>query len=175
MKNNFIAALALAAMTIFGASAAQAASTYVETTIGGSFTSAHAADGIAYSAAIGKDFGGLRLEGEYMGSRSVNGSSIGAVNSNLGSVNLYVQPFKLGPVTPYVEGGVGYGDVESKSSGSGAVFNVGAGASLPLSQHFALDARYRLFLAEDLKFGATPSATEQYRAQVISAGLRYTF
>lgn len=175
MKNNFIAALALAAMTMFGASAAQAASTYVETGIGGSFTNAHAADGIVYSAAIGKDYGALRLEGEYVGSRTLNGSSVGAVNSNLGSINLYVQPFKLGPVTPFVEGGVGYGDVESRASASGAVFNLGAGASVPLSKHFSLDARYRLFLAEDLKFGPNPSATEQYRAQVVQAGLRYTF
>jgi opacity protein-like surface antigen len=174
MKRLFAAALAILTLSFAGASVANAASTYVEAGLGGSFTTGHA-DGLAYSVALGKDYGALRLEGEYVGSRTINGDAIGKVNSNLGNVNLYVQPFKLGPVTPFVNAGVGYGDIEDKSTQSGLIFNVGAGASLPLSPHWAAVGRYRVFLAEDVKFGATPTATEQYRAQIATLGLRYTF
>jgi opacity protein-like surface antigen len=174
MKKIFAAAFAFAAISLGLAGVAAAAPTYVELSGGGSF-SANSASGAVYGVALGKDFGALRLEGEYLGSRSVNGNAINSVNSNLGNVNLYVQPFKLGAVTPFVDAGIGYGSVEDRASQNGLVFNLGAGASVPISTKLALVGRYRYFLADNVTVGPTPALSKEYDASVVTVGLRYTF
>lgn len=135
-------------------------------------------DGVAYSAALGKDFGAIRAEVEYTGSRGANDDKLGDVASNLVSLNAYIEPITIAGVTPFVGAGVGYGQLYHGGvvgDRSGVVFNGTVGGSYNLTEKLAVVGQYRYNIAKDVEVLKAGGKTEAYRASVISAGVRYTF
>ena len=180
---KIIAVVAVAA-AMFAAGAASAApldflkGNYVEGSLGTDFVNdRHTSPN--FSVAIGKDLGMVRGELAYSGTRDANTNvKLGDVGTNLISANLYVQPVVIYGVTPYVEGGVGYGQVYNGGvvgRRDGVVFNVGVGASYPLTSDIDMVVGYRHYVAEDVKIRQTVALTEQYRSDAVTVGLRYTF
>lgn len=135
-------------------------------------------DGVAYSVAVGKDFGAIRSELEYTGSRGNNAGKLGDVASNLVSLNAYIEPVTVLGVTPYVGAGLGYGQLYHGGvvgDRSGVVFNGTVGASYNVTPKIAVVGQYRYNIAKDVEVLKAGGKTEAYRASTISAGLRYTF
>ncbi len=150
---------------------------YAQGTVGGQFQDQRN-DGVAYSAALGKDFGNIRAEVEYTGSRGANSGKVGDVASNLVSVNAYIEPITVLGATPYVGAGVGYGQLYHGGvvgDRSGVVFNGTAGVSYPLTEKLTVLGQYRYSIAKDVEVLKAGGKAEAYRASTASVGLRYAF
>jgi opacity protein-like surface antigen len=179
---KFIATLvAVATLAVAGSAAAAPldflAGNYVQGSVGGQFQD-NRADATSYSVAVGRDFGTVRVEGEYVAGRGSDNAKLGTVESNLGNINVFVEPVTVLGVTPFVGAGVGYGSLYGagvKGDRNGTVFNAQAGATYKLTKDIDLVGSYRYWLAADVDVQKAPKIVEQYRASTLSVGVRYTF
>jgi opacity protein-like surface antigen len=174
---KFLAPLAAIAALAIAGSAAAAPSNYVQGSVGGQFQ-ANRADATSYSAAVGRDFGTVRVEGEYVASRGSDNAKLGTVEANLGNVNVFVEPVTVYGITPFVGAGVGYGSLYGagvKGDRNGTVFNAQVGATYKLTPKLDVVGSYRYWLAADVDVQKAPKIVEQYRAETLSVGLRYSF
>lgn len=132
-------------------------------------------NGYAVTGGLGRSFGALRgeIEGSYRRSKVDQARGLGLVVEGNGDVsalsamaNIYFDPaLELGPVQPYVGGGVGVSRFRARNveavgvpgipplSGTetGFAWQLMAGVGLPLSEQATLTAGYRYFATPDVK------------------------
>lgn len=132
-------------------------------------------NGYAVTGALGRSFGALRgeVEGSYRRSKVDQARGLGVTVEGNGDVsalsamaNIYFDPaLELGPVRPYVGGGIGVSrfkarDVEAvgvpgippvSGTETGFAWQLMAGVGLPLSEKATLTAGYRYFATPDVK------------------------
>ena len=180
MKTIFATIAAVAAIAFAGAASAAPAPTgyYVQAGVGTNYQS-NRDTGIAYSAAVGKDFGLVRAEAEFIGTQGSDSNKFGNLASNLGNVNVYVQPTTVLGATPFVGGGIGYGQMYRRgvvsTNNNGIVFNASTGFSYPLTEKMTLVTQYRYFLANDTKYTKNAHTVDNYNSSVTTVGVRYAF
>jgi opacity protein-like surface antigen len=144
--------------------------------------------GVFTSVAVGRQLGyGLAAEGEFVYTdNDINTSSIDPALGNAsvktygGLANIMWAVTRLGPVIPYVGGGVGYGGVRYGLLGysrtdSGLLAQVKAGLSYPVSKRISLDLGYRyLFTPKDHLLDLYDVGVTT-RLHVVTAGVRVRF
>jgi opacity protein-like surface antigen len=177
---QFIATLAaVAAFAVAGSAAAASpvAGYYVQGSGGQNYQSDRDS-GTALSASFGKDFGKVRVEGEYLATRGTNSATLGDTAANLVNANVFYQPITFANITPFIGAGVGYGELFRSGvvgDQNGVVFNGTVGVSYPISGKLSAVLQYREFLANSIQFRKAPGNTDNYKASVATMGLRYTF
>ena len=162
--------------------------------------------GYAFSGAVGYEFKtdsplSFRAEGEVgyskdeidthnvVGTGVFNGGdAFGETTTFYGLVNGYID-YELGPITPFVSAGVGYGQLDFSGhgvtptgvvlndQGSGVAWQVGAGAAYSVTDTVKLDLGYRYFGIENAGVTATDATGSDvdYRAHQITLGIRKAF
>ncbi len=152
--------------------------------------------GYALSGAAGLDFGLIRLEGEVFFNRyALNDFEVGGVDNPAdgsfdtlaGMANVFVD-LPLAVVTPFVGGGVGYGDVNANDlefggvpllddSDSSFVYQLRAGFAFPLLPLTDMTLGYRYFVTEDLEMSNANGKVEleALKSHIFELGLRFSF
>jgi len=179
---KFIASLAaIAALAVAGSAAAAPSlnGVYVEGNIGSTFQ-ANRDNGTAFGVAVGKQFGPLRGEVEYLGTRGNDSKKLGDTASNLLNANVFVDsPKKVLGVTPFAGVGVGYGNLYHGGvvggAQNGAVFNGTVGVTYDVNPKLAIVTEYRGFLANSVDFRKAAGQTGNYAVGTATVGVRYTF
>jgi opacity protein-like surface antigen len=164
MKKIIASLAAVAAIAFAGAACANPLDTaaaavkgdYVQLS-GGSQFSDNFGGGATWSAAVGRDYGKVRAEVEYLGANIGHYGTAQTFN-----VNGYFQPVTVYGFTPYVGAGVGYGRVVNQDS---FLLNGTAGVSYPLTSHLKAVGEYRYVALEN----------DGQHTQAATLGLRYTF
>lgn len=159
-------------------------------------------NGYALTGALGRSFGALRgeIEGSYRRSKVDQARALGVVVEGKGEVsalsamaNIYFNPaLELGPVRPYIGGGVGVSrfrarDVEAvgvpgvpplSGTETGFAWQLMAGVGLPLSDQTTLSAGYRYFATPDVKANVASLGSVEVDGlglHVGEIGLRFRF
>ncbi len=134
----------------------------------------------AFGVAGGYDYGKIRFEGELLrlDTGSNGGGRIGQVQTDVLFLNAYYEPFSLDPLTPYLGVGVGYGWSSGsgvRGSGDGFIFNIGGGVSYAIDKSWSLNAGYRYLFSDEIEVRPNRGRSEDFRAHLLSAGVRYSF
>ncbi len=153
--------------------------------------------GFLLSGAAGLDFGLIRIEGEILYNRyelddlefaGADESADGGFSTLAGMANLFLDlPTPIG-ITPFVGGGVGYGEASANDiefngssllddSDTGLVYQARAGlafAILPLTD-LTLGYRYLVIDGIDLSDGAVELEDDDLKSHVFELGLRISF
>lgn len=153
--------------------------------------------GFLLSGAVGMDFGLVRFEGEILYNRydlddlefaGADRSADGGFSTLAGMANVFLDiPTPIG-VTPFVGGGIGYGEASANDiefsgsdllddSDSGLVYQARAGlafAILPLTD-LTLGYRYLVIDGIDLSDGSVQLKDDDLQSHVFELGLRVTF
>jgi opacity protein-like surface antigen len=158
-------------------------------------TNVHLQAGFFGSGALGYSFkNGVAMEVEGLYSRN-NGDTKGAFGVDSagetygGMGNLLYAITQVGPVVPYVGGGIGYGVVRYSSSGystddSGFMWQARAGVSGDLGRNMRWDIGYRYLQSPEYKLSGSAtvlgtsvsgSAKLDTHTHVIAAGFRQRF
>lgn len=159
-------------------------------------------DGYAFTGAVGRSFGVLRgeIEASYRQSNVGEARGLGLAVEGDGDVsalsamaNLYLDPsFTLGPLKPYVGGGIGVSrfranDVEAvgvpglgpvSASETGFAWQLMAGVGFALSEQATLTAGYRYFATPDVETDVDPFGEvdiEGLGLHAVEVGLRFGF
>jgi opacity protein-like surface antigen len=87
---------------------------------------------------------------------------------------------RLGPVVPYVGGGVGYGGVRYEVPGysltdSGLLAQIKAGLSYPISRKISLDLGYRYLFTPKLHLTYYYDVGVTTQLHIVTAGVRVRF
>lgn len=130
--------------------------------------------------AIGHDFRGWRLEGEYLNSYQTSnaGGTIGDVKGNFLFINGYVEPWTWYGFKPFVTAGIGYNWLSgtgTTGTKNGLAYNVGAGVSYSLSPVWTLSVDYRYITTDKKSVVNNAGNDERYVGNAVMGGLRYTF
>lgn len=124
------------------------------------------------SVAAGRDWGAFRGEVAYDSLTDVGDFR---QTGRILSVNGYLEPVTIGPVTPYLTGGIGYGQIRSVGfSEDGVIANAGAGASWALTDNWAVNAEWRTYFTGDVR-ERIKGGTDNFSTDVVSVGVRYRF
>lgn len=133
-------------------------------------------DNTALSAAVGLDFGSVRLEGEFLNLDSGKGGKTSDINAM--AVNVLAEPVKIGSFVPYVGVGAGYALMEGQAirdNKDGIFYNVLLGASYDITDTWALTAGYRYMVSADQRVTRNDGTADDFTQHVYTAGFRYTF
>jgi opacity protein-like surface antigen len=172
------------------------AEVYIGSGVGG--TASGSADGVSVSVdpkagvftsiAVGRQLGyGLAVEGEFVYTNNViNTSSLDpyidnpSATSYGGLGNIMWAITRLGPVVPYVGGGVGYGGVRYEVPGysltdSGLLAQIKAGLSYPISRKISLDLGYRYLFTPKLHLTYYYDVGVTTQLHIVTAGVRVRF
>lgn len=181
MKTLFASLAAVAALSVAGAAAAGPLDVlkpdYVQGSVGVQKQS-NRDDGTAFSVTAGRDLGAVRAEVEYATSNGAGSKTLGEVEADTVSLNLYYDLQPVRGITPFVGAGVGYADLDGAGvvgDSTGAIWNFAAGASYTVRPNLDLVAQYRYNIANDIEVRKGVGKVEKYRAGVASIGVRYTF
>lgn len=216
--NNVLAMTIVASAACFGSVAHAQATPYIAAT--GALTmpkslttdtgiSGELKNGYAVTVAVGSGFGPIRaeLEGSYRRNR-VEGASgfglelpgTGTATALSGMANAYLDPaFNLGPLKPYIGGGVGisrfrasnvaalglpfggpvtdFGPISGERTGF--AWQLMAGVGLALSEKAALTVGYRYFATPGVTVNDIPQFNSVringLKIHAVEAGVRFTF
>jgi opacity protein-like surface antigen len=210
MAHRPLAAAATALLLSSAPSAAQDA-TYVSGSVGYTFgetfgsnvgVEATIKDGYAVTGAVGRSFGPVRgeIEGSYRGSDVGEARGLGLVARGSGNVsalsamaNIYFDPaFALGPLQPYVGGGIGVSRFRAEDVAAAGVAGLGpvsgsetgfawqlmAGVGFAVSEAATLTAGYRYFATPDVEVDVAPLGSVNVDGLGLHAaevGLRFRF
>lgn len=113
------------------------------------------------------------------GAASISSAGTGELETKFILANLWYDFDIGGPVTPYVGGGIGWGDVVdlstiAKNNLDGFAWQLGAGAKYDLTDHLSLDVSYRFKQIVGVNFAAF-TADEDVNSHNIQAAITYTF
>lgn len=125
------------------------------------------------AVAAGVEYGPVRGEVSY-----TSLSDIGTFNqrARVLSVNGYFTPVTIGPVTPYVTAGVGYGQIRSPNyRDDGLVTNAGVGADWALTDNWSLAGEWRTFFTGDVRERAQGADRPAFNQDTVTVGLKYRF
>ena len=212
MDSRLLATLAAAALLVMHPSAAVAQdSNYLAGSVGYTFADDFETDagieasidnGFAVTGAVGRSFGAFRgeIEGSYRRSKVDEARGFGVVVEGDGEVsalsamaNLYFDPaFQLGPVKPYIGGGIGVSrfrarDVEAvgvpgippvSGTETGFAWQLMAGGGIALSEQATLTAGYRYFATPDVEANVPSLGSVEVDGlglHAIEVGLRFSF
>lgn len=178
MKTFAIAAIAAVALA-GSASAATLDNTYVAGSVG-ALKQELATDNIdtnVASIAVGKKFGSVRVEGEYVRLTDIQTRN---VDSDLFNVNVAYDLKSYYGFTPFVGVGAGYGNVDRggkavKGDNNGLVLNYTVGASYALTKKLDLTAQYRVFNAADIDVAQARGGFDNLDVKAFTIGGRYSF
>ena len=151
-------------------------------------------DGVALGAALGYDFGNIRIEGELTHQTNdfrelkFGGNRFdleGKTRATAFLVNGCYDFTNKTPFTPYVTAGLGCAKIEVKDlnfKGSARpatsddewefAYQAGAGVEYAVTEQIALDLKYRFFAMSDPEFDHTKA---EFRSQNLYFGLRFNF
>lgn len=104
---------------------------------------------------------------------------VGHENTYTYMANLFWDFKNSSRFTPYVGGGLGWAENELRDAGyqdddSAFVYQLGAGVSYNINDRWAVTADYRWVDTSDFDHGG-PVGSNDYRANEVRGGLRYTF
>jgi opacity protein-like surface antigen len=85
-----------------------------------------------------------------------------------------------GPITPYIGGGIGYGDVEFKTpfgsaDDDGFAYQLGAGVKYAVNQQWHLDVGYRFKDILEIDIFGAPLGDDDLQSHSIRAAVTYKF
>lgn len=155
--------------------------------------------GFLLGAALGYDFGQLRIEGE-MGYRfhdidewkdvTVNGTNFGDFNGDgdVATLSLLVNGYvdfapPNYPVTPYIGGGIGFANIDMNDleleddfigdeDDTVFAYQLAAGVAFAVNPYMTLDLGYRYFATSDPEFDEIEA---EYDSHNISLAVRFSF
>jgi opacity protein-like surface antigen len=155
--------------------------------------------GFAVTAALGLDFGLLRLEGEVfynaysldtIGLAGIDTDADGDFKTLAGMGNVFVD-LPLGAVTLFVGAGLGYAEVEADGfrfsgapvsplvddSDSGLAWQLRGGVAFPVFPMTDMTLGYRYFVTDDLEMSNALGDVEieKLKSHIFELGLRLTF
>lgn len=170
-------ALAVSFALIATASVASAAENYVSGAVASNVQdfSVDNVDIQAASVAVGRDYGKVRAEVEYVHLGDVQTND---VRANIVNVNGYVEPFTFGRVTPFVGAGIGYaslGGAAVNGDADGFVYNASVGANFALTQNLSVNTQYRFTKSTDLNVFERSGTLGDFEDESVFVGVRYTF
>ena len=151
--------------------------------------------GFLLSGAAGLDFGLIRLEGELLYNRyelddlefaGADRSADGGFSTLAGMANVFLDvPTPIG-VTPFVGGGIGYGEASANDiefsgsnllddSDTGLVYQARAGLAFAILPLTDLTLGYRYLVIDGIDLSDGPVELEDVQSHVFELGLRITF
>lgn len=107
-------------------------------------------DATVLNAALGYDFGAVRVEGEYLRSADTGYSYGENVAVNALNANVVLEYENDTIFTPFVKAGAGYAFVDNGFYGddAGLLLNVGAGVSVDVTDNLDITAEYRYITSD---------------------------
>lgn len=159
-------------------------------------------DGYAITGAVGRGFGALRgeIEGSYRRSKVGEARGLGLVAEGTGKVsalsamaNVYFDPaLELGPLKPYVGGGIGISRFKAHDVGAAGIPGLGtvsgsetgfawqlmAGVGFAVSDQATLTAGYRYFATPGVEATVAPLGpieVDGLGLHAVEIGLRFQF
>lgn len=186
---KIIAPLAVALALTGGSAMAQDAGWYVRGEAGASSSGQIDADtpvdldsGWVVGGAGGYGFGnGVRVEGEmlYMGN-DIDDASEGDTSMFAAFANVAYEFDNIGPVRPFVGGGVGFGQVSFDNGlvdddDTGFAYQAKAGVAYDINERMTAELAYRYVVVTDVEFDTIPGSpmSGDYDNQAVTVGLRY--
>lgn len=142
--------------------------------------------GWAIGAALGYNFGNIRLEGE-VAYQKADEDKAGYVNSQQDStydksarsflINGYYDFTNSSAFTPYLSAGLGQAKIKWSGEGESLkdtvfAYQVGAGVGYALNKNVTIDAKYRYFATSDPKFDVTEM---EFASHNLLLGVRVNF
>lgn len=104
----------------------------------------------------------------------------GDINNLTGLLNGYIDFPVVGPITPYISGGLGLAKVEANDDDANIsdddtafAYQVGAGIGFAMNEALTLDLKYRYLVVDELEIYST--TFDDYSSHNVYGGLRFAF
>lgn len=137
-------------------------------------------NGIVIGGAIGYQLPNSRFDLNFVRSpQSDNGGGrIGKVDSNILSVNGYIEPITYNNFTPFATAGLGYGFFSGKGSVLNhevPIVNIGAGSSYIINGNWALVGEYRYFTSTNDVARNNDNNVDNFKLHTFTSSVKYNF